>query len=124
MNRAQDIVKLLSMEHDSEPSLPPGFPTQGDLDQYPTLAIMKRLGTPMTREKYVELAYLKPNPEIGPEEEAELPAPFRRDASQLNCGQPLDLGALSVRMTTFGVTDPLGGANKRRKLQRHSKVQC
>lgn len=80
-NGAQDVVKFLSMAHEDKPSLPAGFPTQEDLDQYPTLAIMKRLGTPMTREKYLELEYLKPNPDIGPEEEAELPAPFRRDAS-------------------------------------------
>src|SRR5690349_17273693 len=38
---------------------------------------MKELGTPMTRENYLELAYLKKNPVLSAEEETELPAQFQ-----------------------------------------------
>ena len=38
---------------------------------------MKELGTPMTRENYLELAYLKKNPVLSAEEEAELPEQFK-----------------------------------------------
>jgi hypothetical protein len=42
----------------------------------PVVALMKELGTPMTRENYLELAYLKKNPVLSAEEEAELPEQF------------------------------------------------
>ena len=59
--------------------MPKNFPTEADMRQYPTLAVMKELKVPLTRESYLELAYLKPNPQISPEEESELPEPFRRN---------------------------------------------
>jgi hypothetical protein len=43
----------------------------------PVVALMKELGTPMTRENYLELAYLKKNPVLSAEEEAELPEQFK-----------------------------------------------
>ena len=43
----------------------------------PVVALMKELGTPMTRENYLELAYLKKNPVLSAEEEAELPEQFQ-----------------------------------------------
>ena len=43
----------------------------------PVVALMKELGTPMTRENYLELAYLKKDPVLSAEEEAELPEQFK-----------------------------------------------
>ena len=43
----------------------------------PVVSLMKELGTPMTRENYLELAYLKKNPVLSAEEEAELPEQFK-----------------------------------------------
>ena len=60
-------------------SLASGFPSQEDMRQYPTLAVMKELKVPFTREKYLELEYLTPNPQLDAEAESELPEPFRRN---------------------------------------------
>ena len=43
----------------------------------PVVALMKELGTPMTRENYLELAYLKKDPVLSAEQEAELPEQFK-----------------------------------------------
>jgi hypothetical protein len=43
----------------------------------PVVSLMKELGTPMTRENYLELAYLKKDPVLSAEEEAELPEQFK-----------------------------------------------
>ena len=43
----------------------------------PVVALMKELATPMTRENYLELAYLKQDPVLSAEEEAELPEQFK-----------------------------------------------
>jgi hypothetical protein len=43
------------------------------------LALMQRFNMPMTREKYLDLAFMgEPPDELGPEQEAELPPQFRR----------------------------------------------
>lgn len=44
----------------------------------PVLALMKRYGIPVTRENYIEMAYLDENRKLGPEEEANLPSSLRR----------------------------------------------
>lgn len=41
------------------------------------LALMKRFNLPMTREQYIELAFLGETPELGAEEEAGLPEQFQ-----------------------------------------------
>jgi hypothetical protein len=44
----------------------------------PVLAMMRDYGIPMTREKYLRLAYMgDPPEELGPEEEANLPPQFQ-----------------------------------------------
>lgn len=59
---------------------PTGTPHE---DEYPLLATMKRHGFPMTREGYLDLAYMgSPPEELGEEEEANLPPQFRRGASE------------------------------------------
>jgi hypothetical protein len=43
------------------------------------LEYMKKNNLPLTREKYLEMAYLgNPPEELGPEEEAELPREFQK----------------------------------------------
>jgi hypothetical protein len=43
------------------------------------LAVMRKFGLPMTREQYIDLAYLGQPPEVfGAELEEELPPQFRR----------------------------------------------
>jgi hypothetical protein len=42
------------------------------------LAYMEEFKIPMTREKYLQLAYGDPHRELGPEEEAELPEQFQK----------------------------------------------
>jgi hypothetical protein len=47
-------------------------------DDDAVLAIMRRYNMPMTREKYLELAYMgSPPEELGAEEEANLPPQFQ-----------------------------------------------
>lgn len=41
------------------------------------LALMERFNLPMTREQYLELAYMGEVPELGAEEEAALPEQFQ-----------------------------------------------
>lgn len=41
------------------------------------LALMKRFNLPMTREQYIELAFLGDKPKLGAEEEAGLPEQFQ-----------------------------------------------
>jgi len=73
----KDVDK--SSKQQGSSSLPSGFPSQEDMRQYPTLAVMKELKVPFTREKYLELDYLTPNPQLDAEAESELPEPFRRN---------------------------------------------
>jgi hypothetical protein len=44
----------------------------------PVLAAMKEYGIPLTRENYIELAYLGDKTELGPEEEANLSVFLRK----------------------------------------------
>jgi hypothetical protein len=74
-----ESLPVKNAKKSKQQSLPKGFPTETDIDQYPTLAIMRRLRVPMTREKYLELEYLTPNPKLDAEAESELPEPFRRN---------------------------------------------
>jgi hypothetical protein len=49
-----------------------------DEDDDIVVALMKRYGGPMTRERYLDLAYFgNPPEELGEEEEAALPPQFR-----------------------------------------------
>jgi hypothetical protein len=46
------------------------------------LVMMRRFGWPMTRENYLEMAYMgNPPAKLGPEEEAELPPQFRKQSA-------------------------------------------
>lgn len=42
------------------------------------MRLMKRMGVPVTRENYLDLAYMGRVPELGAEEEANLPSSLRR----------------------------------------------
>ena len=67
----------------------------------PVVALMKELGTPMTRENYLELAYLKKNPVLSAEEEAELPEQFKlRDPKEDVLVLPIGLGGDEVDVIT------------------------
>jgi hypothetical protein len=43
------------------------------------VALMKRFGLPMTKEQYLELAFMGESVELGAEEEAGLPEQFKVD---------------------------------------------
>jgi len=63
----------------------------------PVVALMKELGTPMARENYLELAYLKKNPVLSAEEEAELPEQFKlRDPEEDVLDLPIGPGGDEV----------------------------
>ena len=70
----------------------------------PVVALMKELGTPMTRENYLELAYLKKNPVLSAEEEAELPEQFKLPEPEEDVlDLPIGLGGnkkLGIRAST------------------------
>jgi hypothetical protein len=66
------------MKQDNTSSKPPATSQSPD-DTDPLVRIMRRHGIPVTRENYLDLAYMgQPPEELGPEEESELPEELQR----------------------------------------------
>jgi hypothetical protein len=52
--------------------------------KYPVLQLMKSLNIELTRQNYIECAFLDKNYELSAEEDAELPPRFQRDRTPRN----------------------------------------
>lgn len=43
------------------------------------VALMRKFGLPMTREQYIELAFMGESPKLGAEEEVDIPEQFKSE---------------------------------------------
>jgi hypothetical protein len=76
------MVKSQNQKHENKSSKPQAA-SQPRSGQDPTLEYMKKKGIRLTRENYLALDYVEPNPVLGEEQEAQLPPEFRKKTFSL-----------------------------------------